>query len=150
MLHVVLARIADRLYAVPSSHVVEVIPRVQARRLPQAPEWVLGWIDYRGRLILLVDLAHLLGGDVCVPRMSNRILVVRTGQAEDQQGEQIGLLVEAVQGSGAIDFREEPSHARLAPPAAAFLTTVTLADSEMVQLIDPRKLPKPFAEPGDV
>jgi len=150
MLHVVLSRVADRLYAFPSSHVVEVIPRVIAKTLPQSADWVLGWINYRGRLILARDFSRLLGDGPCVPRMSNRILVVQTGETAGAASELTGVLVEAVIGSELLDFRESSTHARLAPPEANFLTTVTLADSEMVQLVDPLKLPRPFAEPEEV
>ena len=150
MLHVVLSRVADRVYAFPSSRVVEVIPRVIAKALPQSADWVLGWINYRGRLILAIDFSRLLGGGVCVPRMANRILVVQTSEVAGEKSELTGLLVESVSGSELFDFREGSTHARMAPPKASFLTDVTLADSEMVQLVDPLKLPKPFAEPEDV
>lgn len=147
---VVLSRVAERVYAFPSSHVVEVIPRVIARAVPQSADWVLGWINYRGRLILASDFSRLLGDSVCVSRMSNRILVVRTSETAGEESELTGVLVEAVLGSEWFDFQEGAPHARLAPPKANFLTTVTLANSEMVQLVDPLKLPRPFAEPEDV
>ena len=150
MLHVVLSRVADRLYAFPSAHVVEVMPRVLAKALPQSADWVLGWINYRGRLILASDFSRLLGDGACVPRMSNRILVVQASETAGAASGLIGVLVEAVIGSELLDFREGSPHARLAPPEANFLTTVTLANSEMVQLVDPLKLPRPFAEPEDV
>jgi len=150
MLHVVLSRVADRLYAFPSSHVVEVIPRVLAKAVPQSADWVLGWINYRGRLILASDFSRLLGDGACVSRMSNRILVVQASETAGAAGELTGVLVEAVIGSELLDFREGATHARLAPPKANFLTTVTLANSEMVQLVDPWKLPRPFAEPEEV
>ena len=150
MLHVVLSRVADRLYAFPSSHVVEVIPRVIAKALPQSADWVLGWINYRGRLILASDFSRLLGDGACVSRMSNRILVVQTSATAGAASELTGVLVEAVIGSELLDFREGSTHARLAPVTADFLTAATLANSEMVQLVDPRKLPRPFAEPEGV
>ena len=150
MVHVVLSRVADRVYAFPSSHVVEVIPRVIAKALPQSADWVLGSINYRGRLILAIDFSRLLGGGACASRMANRILVVRTSETAGKESELTGVLVEAVMGSEWLDFREASTHARMAPPQAGFLTTVTLADSEMIQLVDPLKLPRPFAEPEDV
>ncbi len=149
-LHVVLSRVAGRVYAFPSSRVVEVIPRVRAQALPQTADWVLGSINYRGRLILAIDFSRLLGHGACTPRMANRILVVQTGETAGKASELTGVLVEAVLGSELFDFGDSTAHARLAPPTASFLTDVSLADSEMVQLVDPLKLPRPFAEPEDV
>lgn len=150
VLHVVLSRVAGRVYAFPSSRVVEVIPRVIAKPLPQTADWVLGWINYRGRLILALDFSRLLGDGACLPRMANRILVVQTGETAGEDSELTGLLVESVIGSELCDFGEDANHARLAPATASFLKEVTLADSEMVQLVAPPKLPRPFAEPEDV
>ena len=96
MLHVVLSRVADRLYAFPSAHVVEVIPRVIARAVPQSADWVLGWINYRGRLILASDFSRLLGDGPRRSRMSNRILAVQTGETAGAASELTGVLVEAV------------------------------------------------------
>jgi len=149
MVHVVLSKVADRLYAFPSSHVVEVIPRVLASPLPQSAGWVLGSVNYRGRLILAIDFSLLLGDGPCPPWMSNRMLIVRTSETGGDDCELTAVLVESVLGSESVDFRENSMHARLAPPDTDFLTNVTLADSEMLQLVDPRKLPKPFAEPED-
>jgi hypothetical protein len=52
--------------------------------------------------------------------------------------------MEAVFGSEVVEFGNTSDHARLAPPDAEYLTTVTLADSQMIQLVDPTKLPQPF------
>jgi chemotaxis signal transduction protein len=123
--------------------------RCPRRTLPQSADWVLGWINYRGRLILEIDFSGLLGDGVCPPRMSNRILVVRTSETDAEASELMGLLVESVLGSEMIEFDDSSAHARVTPPDAEFLTTVTLADSELIQLVDPLKLPKPFAEPAD-
>jgi chemotaxis signal transduction protein len=138
------------VYAFPSSRVVEVIPRVIAKVLPKTAGWVLGSINYRGRLILAIDFSRLLGDDACAPRMANRMLVVQTGETAEGESELTGVLVESVIGSEWFDFGEGANHSRLAPPTAGFLTDVTRADSEMVQLVDPVKLPRPFAEPEDV
>jgi len=150
MLHAVLSRVADRIYAFPSAEVVEVIPRVVAKALPQAPDWVLGWINYRGRLILALDFSRLRGDPGGEPRMANRILVLRTGEPGDEPNELTGVLVDAVLGSERCDFSAADKHARLAPPQAGYLTAATLLDSQLVQLVDPRQLPRPFAAPEEV
>ena len=150
MLHVVLSRVADRIYAFPSADVVEVIPRVIAQVVPQAPGWVLGWINFRGRLILALDFSRLRGDAGCAARMANRILVLRTGAAGQEPNELTGVLVDAVLGSERLDFSAADRHARLAPPEATYLTDAALADSQLVQLVDPRKLPRPFAGPETV
>jgi chemotaxis-related protein WspB len=68
--------IAGQDYAIESRRVVEVLPLVQARTLPLAPEYVRGVFTYRGRLVPLVDLALRLAAGPLHERLSTRVIVV--------------------------------------------------------------------------
>jgi chemotaxis-related protein WspB len=48
-------------YAIESRRVVEVLPLVPARSLPQLPDYLLGLFTYRGSLVPLVELGRRLG-----------------------------------------------------------------------------------------
>ncbi len=42
-------RAAENLYAIDVAHVVEVVPRINLRRLPHAPGFLAGLFDYAAR-----------------------------------------------------------------------------------------------------
>ena len=69
-------RAAESLYAVDVARVVEVVPRIDLRRLPHAPAFLAGVFDYRGVVVPVVDLGILLGSDACADRLSTRIILV--------------------------------------------------------------------------
>jgi chemotaxis-related protein WspB len=50
--------IAGEPYAIEARLVIEVLPLVPARPLPQVPDYVLGIFTYRGDLVPLVDLGR--------------------------------------------------------------------------------------------
>ena len=54
-------RVAGDAYAVEAARVVEVVPRVELRALPHAPEALAGLFRYRGRMVPVIDLGVLLG-----------------------------------------------------------------------------------------
>ncbi len=62
-------------YAIPTSGIEEVAPMVRATALPDAPEWVRGVVDHRGRLIPLLDMRRLIGGEDLVVTAGTRMVV---------------------------------------------------------------------------
>lgn len=66
---------ADR-YALDAGQIVEVLPLVSFRPIPQAPRGVSGVINYHGGPVPLVDLAELALGKPSRLRMSTRIILV--------------------------------------------------------------------------
>src|SRR5512137_142351 len=71
-------------YALESSRVVEVLPYVQIKAVPDAPRGVAGLIAYRGQAVPVVDLSMLILGVPAPALLSTRIIVTqsrdRTGQ----------------------------------------------------------------------
>ena len=67
---------AESLYAVDVARVVEVVPRVDLRRLPHAPDFIAGLFDYRGSDVPVIDLGIRLGSEGCRDRLSTRIILV--------------------------------------------------------------------------
>ena len=63
-------------YALEVSRVIEVLPLLEIKRLPQAPKGVAGVFNYRGRPVPAVDLSELTLGQPVAERMSTRIVVV--------------------------------------------------------------------------
>ena len=63
-------------YALEASRVVEVVPLLELKQLPQAPRGVAGIFNYRGRPVPAVDLCALTLGQPASERFSTRIIIV--------------------------------------------------------------------------
>jgi len=83
---------ADR-YALEANRVVEVVPLLELKRLPQAPKGVAGVFNYRGRPVPAVDLSELMLGQASSERLSTRIIVVKHPDAAGQD-RLLGLIAE--------------------------------------------------------
>ncbi|MFZ5799500.1 MAG: chemotaxis protein [Desulfobulbus sp.] len=80
-------------YALESQHVVEVIPLLQPKKIPGAPLFIAGIINYRGQAVPVIDLCALAGASPCREYYSTRIILVRYPLAEGQE-RLIGLIAE--------------------------------------------------------
>jgi chemotaxis-related protein WspB len=94
MMYIVFSIGNDR-FALDSSHVVEVVPRVDLWQIPKAPAYVTGLFRYRGRLVQVLDLCQLMKGQPCPVRLSTRILLVHY-PGDDGTPHILGLMVERV------------------------------------------------------
>jgi chemotaxis-related protein WspB len=81
---------AANLYAVDVTHVIEVVPRVDLRRLPHAPDFIAGLFDYRGTVVPVIDLGIRLGSEGCRDRLSTRIILVDSRPADHNLQEAAG------------------------------------------------------------
>lgn len=82
-------------YALGCSQVVEVIPLVELRKLYHAPEYMAGLFNYRGRIVPVLDLCHLIQGSSSRPCLSTRIILVKY-QQNNQNEQLMGLMAERV------------------------------------------------------
>jgi len=80
-------------YALEASRVVEVVPLLELKRLPQAPKGVAGMFNYRGYPVPAVDLSELTLGQPAQERLSTRIIVVKHPDATGQE-RLLGLVAE--------------------------------------------------------
>jgi chemotaxis-related protein WspB len=91
----ILFSIGNDRYALDTSHIVEVVPRVELWHIPKAPAYVAGVLRYRGQLVSVLDLCQLMHGQPCPVRLSTRILLVHY-PGEDGTSHILGLMVERV------------------------------------------------------
>jgi chemotaxis-related protein WspB len=94
--------VGDDRYAIESSRVVEVIPRVALKTLHGAPEYIPGLFNYRSQLVPVIDLHHLIRGNPCRPHLSTRIILVNYQRHDSPEGD-------------FLSFAERDSHAAVAP-----------------------------------
>jgi chemotaxis-related protein WspB len=80
-------------YALEARRVVEVVPLLTLKRVPQAPTGLVGIFSYRGRPVPAIDLCLLTLGQPANERLSTRIIII---QFPDGQGRHrlLGLVAE--------------------------------------------------------
>ncbi|MDI3316171.1 MAG: chemotaxis protein CheW [Bacillota bacterium] len=87
---VVVLELDGQAYGADIGSVREVLAFQPVTRVPQAPSFVLGVINLRGRIIPVIDLRRRLGLAAAEPGPLSRIVVVEDGD------ELIGMLVDGV------------------------------------------------------
>lgn len=125
-------------YAVEARSVVEVIPLIGLKTVPQAPKGVAGMFNYRGEAVPAVDLSELTTSQAAAERLSTRILVIRL----DPGGpgcRLVGLIAEHATSM----FRKQPEEfvdTGLAAGSASYLGPVLLDEQGVIQWIQGQKL----------
>lgn len=87
--------VGNDLYAVESSCVVEIIPRVALRKVHHVPEYVAGLFNYRGKIVSVIDLSHLICEQPSKFCLSTRIIMVNYSHQDDRQI-YLGLIAEKI------------------------------------------------------
>ena len=132
-------------YALEASRVVEVVPLLELKRLPQAPPGVAGIFDYRGRPVPAIDLAEMTAGRPSSERLSTRIIVVSYHDAVGT-GHLLGLVAEHATETlrrEARDFVESG----LKIGAAPYLGPVLMDSQGAIQWVnEQRLLPEPVRQ----
>ena len=86
-------RLGEDQYAIDSAQVIEVLPLINLKRIPQTPTGLAGLFNYHGKSVPLVDLAELTLGKPSRKWMSTRIIVVKYGDSSSGV-HMLGLLAE--------------------------------------------------------
>lgn len=88
--HLVSFRIGGEEYGVEIGRVQEIVRVGQVTAVPNAPAYIKGVINLRGRIIPVLDLRKRLDLEAAAPTKNSRIIVVEMGQKV------LGLLVDSV------------------------------------------------------
>jgi chemotaxis-related protein WspB len=132
-------------YALDASRIVEVLPLVELKRLPQAPAGVAGMFNYRGRPVPVLDLCQLTMQRAAHECLSTRIVIVNC-PGRDGQTHLLGLIAERATEMLRRD-RGDFATAGLHVRNAAYLGPVTTDPQGIVQwLHEDRLLPEAVQE----
>ena len=88
-LQIVGFRVGRETFGVPISLVHEIVRLPDITAVPEAPDYVEGVINLRGKIISVIDLRKRFGERQITPNKKNRILVVEV------DGKMVGLIVDA-------------------------------------------------------
>jgi chemotaxis-related protein WspB len=128
-----LFQLGKERYALPANKVVEVVPLLTLKPLPQAPRGFSGIFNYRGRPVPALDLSEITLGRPAEERLSTRIVVLEY-PSSDGGSQLVGLITEHATGM----IRQNLSafkHSGIQLPSAPFLGPVLMDDQGGIQLI---------------
>jgi chemotaxis-related protein WspB len=89
-----LFRLENDRYALDASQVVEVLPLLSVKKIPQASPGVAGVMNYRGQPVPVIDLCELALGKPANLRLSTRIILVKYPTGEEGGDHVLGLIAE--------------------------------------------------------
>jgi chemotaxis-related protein WspB len=130
--------VGDEEYAIASRRVIEVLPLVTPRPIPQMPDYVRGVFSHRGQLVPLVDLGWRLLSHPLRERLSTRVIVVEFSPAAAPTPQtliRLGMVAENVLSLCSTNDAEASLPA-MHPPAAPYLGQVLRIGSRTLQLLD--------------
>jgi chemotaxis-related protein WspB len=128
-----LFQLGKERYALPANKVIEVVPLLNIKPLPQAPKGVAGIFNYRGRPVPALDLSEITVGRPAEERLSTRIVVLNC-DSPNGGSHLVGLIAEHATGMLRKDLHDfKPSGIQLA--SAPFLGLVLMDSHGVIQLI---------------
>ncbi len=138
----ILFRLGNERYALEASHVFEVIPRLPLRPQPGTPDFVAGLLNFRGKVVPVLDLSTLTLGVPCPVQLSTRILLIDYTLKSGIK-RLLGLIAEAVTDA----VKKEPHEfVAVTTGQAPHLGHIALDGGGMVQCIIPEQLLPPEVE----
>jgi purine-binding chemotaxis protein CheW len=124
-------RIGREMFGVPISMVREIVRVPEITSVPNAPDYIEGVINLRGRIIPVLDLRKRFGAKSAEPNKKNRIVVVELGARA------IGLIVNSASEVLRIPPSEiEEPHSVFQEGELDFITGVGKLKGRLVMLLD--------------
>lgn len=111
--------------------VQEINKLMEMTKVPQAPSYVLGVLNLRGRIVTVIDLGKKLGLSPTSLSNESRNIIV------DSQDEYIGLLVDQIGDVVLADWNEvEPPPANIGAIQGRFFEGVFKAKNNLIGIMD--------------
>ncbi len=125
----------EEAYGVNISQVREIIRMQEITRVPRAPEFIVGIINLRGKVIPVVDLRARFSMPETERTDEHRIVVV------DVDGQDIGMVVDAVKEVSRIPSSSiEPPSTVITTNDSEYLTGIVKTDEKLIILLDIAKV----------
>ncbi len=123
--------VGESLCGINILNIQEINKNVDITHVPQAPEYVVGVLNLRGRIVTVIDLGEKLELSPININKENRNIIV------DSQEEQIGLLVDSI--SDVLLARSdkiEPAPANLGGVKGKFFKGVFKTEDKLIGVLD--------------
>ncbi|MGD9386042.1 MAG: chemotaxis protein CheW [Thioalkalispiraceae bacterium] len=126
--------IGSERYAVSAKQIIEILPLTSIKRIPRAPAYVAGLLDYRGLPVPVIDLCQLINEQDCSKVLSSRIILINY-KAGDGKVHPLGLIAEKV--TETLNIAEEHfTSSGISMEGMAYLGGVAKNNGSMVQYIE--------------
>jgi chemotaxis-related protein WspB len=135
----VLFQLGKNRYALEANCVVEVLPLLELKHVPQQPRGVAGIFVYRGQPVPALDLCELTLGRPALEHLSTRIIIVQHRKTTGES-QLIGLIAERATGTLRRDEKAFVDAGGVKLASAAFLGPILMDDQGVIQLLDAQKL----------
>jgi len=130
--------IGDDRYALAARQVVEVISLVELKKLARSPKYLAGLLNYRGKIIPVIDLCQLLSGSSYQPYLSTRIIIVNYAFHEEKLF-LLGVIAERV--TETLELQEtELIEPDIKTSTGAYLGGILTDEQGMIQCIQVESL----------
>src|SRR5690349_10046461 len=134
-LHIVGFRVGRETYGVPITSLHEIVRVPEITAVPDAPDYMEGVINLRGKIVSVIDLRKRLGEKIVNTGRRNRILVV------EHKGRLSGLIVDSASEVLKIPASDvEPSPAALQEDQLNCVTGLGKFRGRLIVLLDMTKL----------
>lgn len=121
-MQMILFKMNDKQYLISAAAVEEVVDTVQITKVPLAPVWVKGLINFRGTVLTVISLAELVG--LPQSQTNRNIMIMR------KDDEQRGLLIDEV--IEVLDVAPDEIQLEEEQATPYFTGVVTLEDQQTI------------------
>jgi purine-binding chemotaxis protein CheW len=142
-LHIVGFRVGREIYGAPITSLHEIVRVPEITAVPDAPDYMEGVINLRGKIVSVQDLRKRLGATQIVSDRRNRILVV------EHNGRLSGLIVDSASEVLKIPAADvEPSPTEYLEGGLKCVTGLGKHQGRLIVLLDMTKLLEFSSQPG--
>ena len=130
--------IGSERYTLTAKDVIEILPLTSIKKIPHAPEFVLGLLDYRGTPVPVIDLCQLIEQRHCNKVLSSRIILLKYLDVTNQS-HILGITAEKV--TETININKDDFHSSgITLNEASYLGDLARKDESMIQFIEVKNL----------
>ncbi len=123
--------IDDLLCGIDIKWVQEINRNLELTQVPLAPDYVVGIMNLRGRIVTVINLGKKLGLSPCTMGSKSRVIIV------DREDEYIGLLVDGIKDVVTIDAsRITPPPANIAIDKGTFFSGAYKSQDSLISILD--------------
>jgi purine-binding chemotaxis protein CheW len=127
--------LGEENFAIPVEHVQEVVELDQVTRVPNAPEYMLGIINLRGRVLPLFDTKHKLGLPKTETTKKSRIMILNI-KYDDNKYLEIGALVDVAKEVVEISASEIQDAPEFENSASSTITGIVNKQGSITMIMD--------------
>ncbi len=123
--------LGESLFGMDILHIQEINKIVDITAVPKAPDYVMGIINLRGRIVTVIDLGRKLGLSPTVMSEGSRNIII------DSKDEFVGLLVDRIADVASVEEEKLlPAPANVKGAQGKFFTGVYRAEHDLIAVLD--------------